>query len=76
MPLKKKVNLGSGASLPYDKLVISPGIDLKYNSINGYSVEAQTRIPHAWRSGTQVKVLKDQVMNMKKGGTFENYPVI
>lgn len=67
---EKKVNLGSGASLPYDKLVISPGIDLKYNSINGYSVEAQTRIPHAWRSGTQVKVLKDQVMKMKKGGTF------
>ena len=66
----KKVNLGSGVSLPYDKLVISPGVDLKYSSVNGYSPEDQTRMPHAWKSGTQVQVLKDQVMNMKKGGTF------
>jgi NADPH-dependent 2,4-dienoyl-CoA reductase/sulfur reductase-like enzyme len=66
----KRVNLGSGVSLPYDKLVISPGVDLKYSSVNGYSPEDQTRMPHAWKSGTQVQVLKDQVMNMKKGGTF------
>ena len=73
-PAAKKVNLGSGASLSYDKLVISPGIDLKYDSINGYSPEAQSRMPHAWKSGTQVQLLKSQVMNMKKGGTFVMVP--
>ena len=62
----KTLNLASGAKLPYDKLVLSPGIDLKYDSIPGYSAAAQTRMPHAWKSGTQVKVLRDQVMNMKK----------
>ena len=66
----KMVKLGSGASISYDKLVLSPGIDLKYDSINGYSAAAQTRMPHAWKSGTQVQVLKDQVMNMREGGTF------
>ena len=55
----RKVNLGSGASIGYDKLVLSPGIDLKYYSINGYSAEAQSRMPHSWKSGTQVQVLKD-----------------
>ena len=70
----KKLKLASGAELEYDKLVLSPGIDLKYDSVNGYSAEAQTRMPHAWKSGTQVKVLRDQVMNMKKGGTFVMVP--
>jgi sulfide dehydrogenase [flavocytochrome c] flavoprotein subunit len=70
----KKVKLGSGSSVSYDKLVLSPGIDIKYESINGYSPEAQTRMPHAWKSGTQVKVLRDQVLNMKKGGTFVMVP--
>ena len=66
----KKDNLGSGSSVSYDKLVISPGIDLKFESVNGYSAEAQTHMPHAWKSGTQVQLLRNQVMNMKKGGTF------
>ena len=33
----KKVNLGSGESISYDKLVISPGIDLKFESVNAVS---------------------------------------
>ena len=67
---RKVLKLASGAELPYDRLVLSPGIDLNYESVPGYSAEAQTRMPHAWKSGTQVKVLRDQVMNMKQGGTF------
>jgi len=70
----KKLKLASGASISYDKLVLSPGIDLKYDSIPGYSAATQTRMPHAWKSGTQVQVLRDQVMNMKKGGTFVMVP--
>ena len=67
---EKKVYLGNGNTLSYDKLVISPGIDLKYDSIEGYSAEVQSKVPHAWKSGTQVQLLKSQVRNMKKGGTF------
>ena len=71
---KKQLKLASGATMDYDKLVLSPGIDLKYESVNGYSAEAQTRMPHAWKSGTQVQALKHQVMNMKEGGTFLMVP--
>ena len=66
----KTVSLGSGNKISYDRLVVSPGIDFKFDSIPGYSVAAQARMPHAYRSGTQAQLLKSQVVNMKQGGTF------
>ncbi len=66
----KTVTLGSGNKLSYDKLVLSPGIDFKFDSVPGYSVAAQSRMPHAYRSGTQAQLLKSQIMNMRQGGTF------
>lgn len=71
---KKTVQLASGAQLPYDRIVLSPGIDLKYDSVPGYSVEASGIIPHAWKSGTQVQALKAKVGGMKEGGTFVMVP--
>ena len=70
----KTVELGSGAKVAYDRLVVSPGIDLKYGSVNGYSIDAQGAMPHAWKSGTQVALLKSQVENMREGGTFVMVP--
>ncbi|MEE9315301.1 MAG: FCSD flavin-binding domain-containing protein [Rhizobiaceae bacterium] len=70
----KTVTLASGAKIPYDRLVISPGIDMKYDSVNGYSAGQQNKMPHAWKSGTQVALLKSQVENMREGGTFVMVP--
>ena len=70
----KTVELGSGDKVSYDRLVISPGIDLKYGSVPGYSVENQDTMPHAWKSGTQVALLKAQVEAMREGGTFVMVP--
>ena len=70
----KVLKLASGGSISYDKLVLSPGISLKYDTVPGYSPELQSRLPHAWTSGTQVQLLRNQVMNMKKGGTFVMVP--
>ncbi len=70
----KKVMLASGGAVSYDRLVLSPGIDMKYDSVPGYSVDAQDTMPHAWKSGTQVKLLKAQVEAMKEGGTFIMVP--
>lgn len=71
---KKAVNLADGGTVSYDKLVLSPGIALKYDSVPGYSAEAQSQMPHAWTSGTQVQLLRNRVMNMRKGGTFVMVP--
>ena len=70
----KTVKLASGATVAYDKLVLSPGIDMKYESVNGYSVDAQDSMPHGWKSGSQVQLIKAQVENMKEGGTFIMVP--
>ena len=51
---KKAVKLRDGRMLPYDKLVLSPGIDFKFDRIKGYTAEAIEAMPHAYKPGTQV----------------------
>ena len=54
---KKKVVLVGGARIPYDRLVIAPGIDLKFDSVPGYSEAAAQIMPHAWKPGAQTELL-------------------
>ncbi|HSG96325.1 MAG TPA: FCSD flavin-binding domain-containing protein [Afifellaceae bacterium] len=70
----RTVTLASGAVLPYDRLVVAPGIDFKYDSVPGYSIEAQNRMPHSWKAGSQTQLLKAQVEAMPEGGTFVMVP--
>ena len=65
----KKVKLGRGGEVAYDRLVVSPGIDMRYDTIEGYSAEAATIMPHAWQAGTQTATLKAQLEAMEDGGT-------
>jgi NADPH-dependent 2,4-dienoyl-CoA reductase/sulfur reductase-like enzyme len=65
----KKVELQGGGSVPYDKLVLSPGIDFKHAAIPGYSETAETVMPHAYKGGVQTKLLVDQLAAMPDGGT-------
>ena len=46
-------NVGSPAALrvPYDRLVVAPGIDIKFDSVPGYSEAAAEAMPHAWKAG-------------------------
>jgi sulfide dehydrogenase [flavocytochrome c] flavoprotein chain len=67
-PAAKNVRLESGAVITYDKLVIAPGIDLKYGSIGGYSEEAAQTMPHAWKAGAQTRLLRSQLEAMRDGG--------
>jgi len=66
----KTVALASGSNVPYDALVVSPGIDFDYDALPGYSVEASGRMPHAYKAGTQTALLKNMVDAMPAGGTF------
>jgi len=65
---KKTVTLKSGTKVPYDKLVLSPGIDFKYETIKGYSPAAAEKMPHAWKAGVQTQILKKQLTDMPDGG--------
>jgi NADPH-dependent 2,4-dienoyl-CoA reductase/sulfur reductase-like enzyme len=66
----RKLRLASGQVLPYDRLVLSPGIDLRWNAIEGYDEAAAERAPHAWKAGPQTLLLKKQLEAMPDGGVF------
>lgn len=55
---KREVLLADGSRLAYDRLVLSPGIDLKYDSVPGWGREHEETMPHAWRAGPQTTLLK------------------
>lgn len=62
------VTLMSGTRIDYDKLVLSPGIDVDLDAIEGYDAEATQVMPHAWRGGDQTRLLKSQIEAMDDGG--------
>lgn len=67
--VKKQVKFARGRAQPYDRLVLSPGISLKYDAIDGYSKDAAEIMPHAWQAGPQTQLLKRQIAAMNNGGT-------
>jgi sulfide dehydrogenase [flavocytochrome c] flavoprotein subunit len=66
----KTVRLAGGGSVPYDRLVLSPGIDFIEDSVPGWSLAAQNKMPHAYKGGSQTQLLKAQIEAMPEGGTF------
>ncbi|WP_088347618.1 MULTISPECIES: NAD(P)/FAD-dependent oxidoreductase [Rhodomicrobium] len=65
---RREVVLQGGARLPYDRLVMAPGIDLDYGSVPGWSAAAEERMPHAWKGGAQTRLLKSQIEAVPDGG--------
>ncbi len=66
----KSVTLAGGTRLPYDKLVLSPGIDFRWEAIEGYDEQTSRLVPHAWKAGEQTRLLKSQLEAMPDGGVF------
>jgi len=63
-----KVKTAGGATLEYDRLVMSPGISLNFGAIEGYSEEAAEVMPHSWIAGAQTALLRKQLVDMEDGG--------
>jgi NADPH-dependent 2,4-dienoyl-CoA reductase/sulfur reductase-like enzyme len=68
-PQAKQVTLADGAALAYDRLVLAPGIDLRFDALPGYNEEAAQTLPHAWKAGEQTTLLRRQLEAMDDGGT-------
>jgi len=66
----KSVALAGGGSVPYDKLILSPGIDFVDGAVAGWDITTQNAMPHAYKGGSQTELLKAQLMAMPQGGTF------
>lgn len=67
-PEAGKVMLAGGQSLAYDRLVVSPGIDLRWGAIEGYDEAASQIMPHAWKAGEQTLLLRRQLEALDDGG--------
>jgi sulfide dehydrogenase [flavocytochrome c] flavoprotein chain len=67
-PHARSVTLRDGARLPYDRLVLAPGIDLRWGALPGYDEAAAEQVPHAWRAGEQTLLLRRQLEAMPDGG--------
>ncbi|MEI8151467.1 MAG: FAD/NAD(P)-binding oxidoreductase [Hyphomicrobiales bacterium] len=67
---KKTVTLGNGTAVSYDRLVLAPGIDLKFDSVPGWSEAASLVAPHAWKAGAQTELLKRQLNALSDGATI------
>lgn len=63
----KTVTMADGSSIPYDRLVVSPGIDLIWDSVPGYSEELSEIAPHAWKAGPQTQLLKAKLDAIENG---------
>jgi len=67
---RKEVVLSTAQRLPYDRLVVSPGIDLKYDSVPGWSREAEEQMPHGWKPGRQTRLIRQRLDAVPDGGTI------
>jgi NADPH-dependent 2,4-dienoyl-CoA reductase/sulfur reductase-like enzyme len=64
----RTVGLADGTSLGYDRLVLSPGIGIRFDALPGYDEAAATKMPHAWIAGEQTLLLHRQLQAMDDGG--------
>jgi sulfide dehydrogenase [flavocytochrome c] flavoprotein subunit len=67
---RKTVRLANGSDMAYDRLVVAPGIDLKFDSVPGYSEAAAEAMPHAWKAGPQTQLLKKQLDALADGAVI------
>src|SRR5262249_19643055 len=64
----RTVALANGTTLAYDRLILAPGIDIRWHGLPGYDEAAATRMPHAWKAGEQTVLLRRQLEAMEDGG--------
>jgi len=68
---RKVAVLASGGSIRYDKLVLSPGIELMWDGVAGLKqANADGRILQAWKAGAETVALRRQLEAMPDGGVF------
>lgn len=66
----KTVATAGGYSIPYDRLILSPGIDFVDGAVAGWDVSSQNAMPHAYKAGSQTELLRAQIEAMPQGGTY------
>ena len=70
-PAKKVAVLASGPTIAYDKLILSPGVELMFDGVQGLrAAQASGQILQAWKAGPETVALRRQLEAMPDGGTY------
>ena len=68
---RKLVRLTRGDSIPFDRVVVSPGVDFMWEAIPSMgAADAQAKVLHAWKAGPQTEALRRQLVAMRDGGIY------
>ncbi|MBT9554121.1 MAG: FAD-dependent oxidoreductase [Hydrogenophaga sp.] len=68
---KRTVRLAAGGELPYDRLILSPGVDFMWDTLPSMAkAEAKEKVLHAWKAGAQTVALRKQLEAMPDGGVY------
>lgn len=68
---KRIVILAKGGEIPYDRLIVSPGVDFMWDTLPGMGAEAaKNKVLHGWKAGAQTVALRKQLEAMPDGGVF------
>ena len=72
----KSVKLAQGGSISFDRCIVSPGIDFRWDGIEGLDETTAGQIPHGWKAGSQTLLLRKQLEAMPDGGVFVISPPV
>ena len=64
----RRVALEGGTNLAYDRLIVAPGIDVRWDGLPGYTEAVAAKMPHAWKAGEQTLLLRRQLEALEDGG--------
>ena len=70
---QRRVILAGQQAIVYDRLIMAPGIDFRWDMLPGYDEGASQIFPHAWRAGPQTLLLRQQMHAMSDGGVVLIY---
>ena len=63
----RTVTIGGDQTLSYDRLILSPGIAMRWGAISGYDSGDAARFPHAWKGRSQRALLERQLADLEDG---------
>uniref|UniRef100_A0A450WDP4 Sulfide dehydrogenase [flavocytochrome c] flavoprotein chain n=1 Tax=Candidatus Kentrum sp. FM TaxID=2126340 RepID=A0A450WDP4_9GAMM len=66
-PVRLSVTTANGMWQTYDRIVVAPGIDFRWEEMDGYDETVAARLPHAWETGDQVLLLRRQLRELRDG---------